>query len=85
MYALADRLGMRIERVAYEPLLLQNHSYYSKHWIGQRFAGQDMAARVVRWVLSRGMRVCFAGLMRLGQKYFWLLRGQALYVLMSKP
>jgi SAM-dependent methyltransferase len=82
---LARELGLVIERVAYEPLLLQNHSYYSFFWLNKRFPGDSRSAVYLRTVLSKSMHVLFGFLMKKGWKYLPLLRGQSIYVLFSKP
>jgi hypothetical protein len=83
--ALAKRLELKIERVGYEPLLLENHSYYSAHWITRKFPGQSPAERVARFASSTCFKVFFELLRLLGVRYFAPLKGQSLYVLMSLP
>lgn len=85
LHALARELGLVIERVAYEPLLLQNHSYYSYFWLNKRFPGDSRLSVYLRSILSKSMHVLFGFLIKKGWKYLRLLRGQALYVLLSKP
>jgi SAM-dependent methyltransferase len=80
---LAERLGWKIERVAYEPLLLENHSYYSVYWLQQIMPGSSGLRHVVRHILSFALRAVFGLLHRMGMKYFWPLRGQTIYVIMS--
>ncbi len=83
--ALAQRLGLVIKHVAYEPLLLENHSYYSVHWVRHALHGQSLLASAARLVVSLPLRLLLGGLHRLGCKYFPLLRGQSIYVLMTVP
>lgn len=80
----AQRLGLGIRRVAYEPLLLENHSYYSVHWPRVVLPGKTFLARLARNVLSLTLRVFFGLLRRTGLRYFPLLRGQSIYVLMAR-
>jgi len=83
--AMAQRFGLSIDRTAYEPLLLQNHSYYSHFWLNQRFPGNSPGIVHLRSILSKIMHGIFGNLMKSGRKYLPLLRGQAIYILMSKP
>lgn len=83
--ALARRLGLVIERIAYEPLLLENHSYYSVHWVRHAVPGRTWLAAAARLVASASLRLVLGGLRRLGWKYFTPLKGQSIYVLMTTP
>ena len=83
--ALARRLGLTIRRVAREPLLLENHGYYSVHWVRHALPGQSWFITMTRFVLSVSMRLFFGGLYRLGLRYFPLLKGQSIYLLMTTP
>jgi SAM-dependent methyltransferase len=80
---LAEILGWKIERVAYEPLLLENHSYYSIYWLQHIMPGSSGLIYIVRNILSLSLRAAFSLLYRVGLKYFRPLRGQSIYVLMS--
>ncbi len=82
--ALADRLKFRIVRVAYEPLLLENHSYYSYFWLNNRIQGATVAHRMLKQILSTSMHWFFTTLMKFKFRYFSPLRGQAIYVVMKK-
>ena len=81
--AAAERLGMKIERVSYEPLLLENHSYYSWHWVHDRLDGPGLWRKLFCWTLSRGLQMCFILLRGFGLTYFRPLRGQSIYVLLA--
>lgn len=83
--AIAQVLGLEIERVAYEPLLLDNHSYYSRYWVAETFPGTTRMLVLWRWVLSLSLRVVFRGARLLGLRYLPGLRGQSIYVLFRKP
>lgn len=80
----AQRLGLNICRVAYEPLLLENHSYYSIYWPRVAFKGASFFARLFRSAVSLSLRTFFGLLRRTGLRYFPLLRGQSIYVLMVR-
>jgi len=82
--ALAVRLNFRIVRVAYEPLLLENHSYYSHYWLNQRVHDGTAAHRMLKRILLTFMQWFFATLMKFKFKSFAPLRGQAIYVVMKK-
>jgi SAM-dependent methyltransferase len=79
----AEQLGMRIERFSYEPLLLENHSYYSRYWVQKRFGGPGLWRRSFCWALSRGLQVFFTLLKGCGLTYFRPLRGLSIYVLLA--
>lgn len=81
--ALAKRLNLSINKVSYEPLLLENHSYYSIYWVQQRIPGSSFLATAVRFGLSAILRIFFGTLRWLGFEYFPLLKGQSIYVSMS--
>ena len=82
---MAEKLGLVVTHVGYEPLLLQNHSYYSFYWAEQRFRGGGTVPRIIRKVLSGGMNTLFSTLMKVNKKTFPFLRGQSIYVSMLKP
>jgi 2-polyprenyl-3-methyl-5-hydroxy-6-metoxy-1,4-benzoquinol methylase len=79
---LADKLNFQILRVAYEPLLLENHNYYSHFWINSKFSARTRTHKAARMILSPILDRFFSLLIRLEFKYFSLLRGQAIYVVM---
>jgi SAM-dependent methyltransferase len=81
---MADKLGLVVRHVGYEPLLLQNHSYYSLHWLNHRFKGRGLVSRPIRGVLTRGMNTLFGTLIKINRKYFRFLRGQSIYVSLLK-
>lgn len=75
---LSDKLGLKIERVAYEPLLLQNHSYYSLYWVN------TIKSKFIRNMLGKVLNHFFKILLKLNYRYFWLLQGQSIYVVMGR-
>jgi SAM-dependent methyltransferase len=83
--ALARRLRLRIERVAYEPLLMENHYYYSTHWVRHILPDINQFNSKARIFISAPLRIIFAGLQRLRIKYTKKLKGLSIYVAMSKP
>jgi len=83
--ALARRLQLDIRDVAYEPLLLENHGYYSVHWVRHAIPGRSVFAAACRQLLSWPLRLFFGGLRRIGIEYFPALKGQSIYVLLSTP
>jgi len=78
----AHQLGLDICRVAYEPLLLENHSYYSIFWLNQLMPGDKFPVRLVRQTLSLFLRAGFKALRLLGLKNLPFLRGQSIYITM---
>lgn len=83
--ALARRLGLEIRRVAREPLSLDNHGYYSVHWVSHFLPGSSLPVKAARKLVSLSLRAFFGGLRRLGIRVFPFLPGQSLYVLMATP
>jgi len=80
----ANELGLSIKRVSYEPLLLENHSYYSVYWPKYLLPSDAFPSKVLRIIISLPLRAFFGVLCRAGLKYFRFLRGQSIYVLMEK-
>lgn len=82
--ALANRLNLRVARVAREPLLLENQNYYSDYWLHAVMPGNAIWQRKMRAAAALLMSKFFALWKRLGCKRFVLLRGQAIYVVMHR-
>jgi 2-polyprenyl-3-methyl-5-hydroxy-6-metoxy-1,4-benzoquinol methylase len=82
--AAAAKLDLKISKVAYEPLLLESHCYYSYYWLNKAFADKKYLQRKMKGFISILMRIFFGILMRIGLKHFVLLRGQTIYVVMKK-
>lgn len=81
---LAEKCGYKIDRVAYEPLALNQHSYYSGYWVGEILTGDSFFMRAVRSVVRRLLLTFFKVATSLGIEYISWLRGQSIYVLLSK-
>jgi SAM-dependent methyltransferase len=81
---LAQRMNLRIERVAYEPLLLQNHNYYSYYWTKHKFSGQTRFDYLISHLVSKLMYTCFETIRKGGLGYINFLKGQSMYIVMSK-
>lgn len=81
----AEKLGLKIKRVAYEPLLLDNYSYYSYYWLSYRFPGTTAMRRVLRKAVSLSLQGVFGGLRLIGLRHLYGLRGQSIYILFGKP
>lgn len=81
---LAKKYDLKIIKIATEPLLLQNHTYYSHHWILSRFSQGSRLKRKLGSIISIALRYFFSTLQKTGMKYFPLLPGQSLYVLLEK-
>lgn len=78
--SLAITLGVKIERFAFEPLLLDNHSYYSIGWVNHTFSGSSVLSLILRKMTSMILKMLFRFLRILGFQYFNLLKGQSIYV-----
>jgi len=85
--ALAEKLGLQVQRVAYEPLLLENHSYYSVYWVRQALGGESFVSGILRGIVSITLRAVFQLLRLSGMQYFPWLKGLSIYLLLvrSKP
>ena len=82
--ALADRFGFHIERVAYEPLAVSNHYYYSHYGVNHWFPNNNLFNRTLRFVTLRVFNVFFRCLSALKLKTVPRFRGLSIYVLLSK-
>ncbi len=83
--ALAEKLGLEVQRVAYEPLLLENHGYYSVYWVQQVFPGDSFVAGILRAVVSITLRAVFWLLRLSGMRCFPWLKGLSIYLLLGRP
>jgi SAM-dependent methyltransferase len=81
---LADRLGLKIERVAFEPLSADSHSYYSVHWAQKIFPGNSFMIKLLRHAIWKSFSFLFAVLSFFNKKEFPFLRGQSIYILLSR-
>lgn len=81
---LARELNLKVLRVAYEPLFLENYNYYSFYWLNQQIPDSHKTNLNVKKVLSISIELFFKFLRKLGMKYFKFLKGQAIYVVMAR-
>jgi len=81
---LAKRLGLTMERVAYEPLRYSNADYYSKYWVNQMLPADSLLNATVRFAASLFFFISFKLIALFNKKGFSLFKGQSIYVLMSK-
>jgi SAM-dependent methyltransferase len=83
----AKKLGLKIERVAYEPLIARDHYYYSTYWLNhvipEQILQNSSLNRIFHKMLSGSFRIIFSMLSRFNRDSLGLLNGQAIYVLMS--
>jgi SAM-dependent methyltransferase len=82
--ALAERLGLELERVAYEPLTAESHYYYSIYWVESVFPDNSFIMRRLRSIGRMAFSLFFKILSMFGKDSTPLLRGQSIYVLLSK-
>jgi SAM-dependent methyltransferase len=83
--ALAEKVGLEVHRVAFEPLLLDNHSYYSVYWVRQAIAGNSFVSGILRSIVSITLRAVFQLFRLSGMQYFPWLKGLSIYLLLVKP
>lgn len=81
---LAKRHGFKIERVAYEPLCASNYYYYSSYWVNHYFPAKSLPNSFLRLILPRLFDLTFKTLSIINKKTLNLLRGQSIYICMSK-
>lgn len=81
--ALASALGLRTERIAFEPLVSGDRYYYTHHWAAH-FARNPFLSRLASRAAVRFFDLYFGILARTGRKSSGLLRGQSLYILAVK-
>jgi 2-polyprenyl-3-methyl-5-hydroxy-6-metoxy-1,4-benzoquinol methylase len=81
---LANKLGLKIESIKYEPLSYDSSYYYSVHWVNKNIK----FGNTIRIVISNMLRVFFwmlFGVCRIfNKKYINTLRGQSVYILLKK-
>lgn len=81
---LAAELGLKIERVAYEPLIARDYYYYSTYWVNHFFSDRSLPNRFLQFVVAQLFNLLFKILSMFNKKTFGLLKGQSIYLLMSK-
>jgi SAM-dependent methyltransferase len=81
---LAERLGLTIERVAFEPLSMENHSYYSVYWVNHALPGNSFIIRLIRCFMRKALYMFFVMLSSFGKHSVACLKGQSIYVCLSK-
>lgn len=86
---ISNKLDLKIERVAYEPLIVRDHYYYSTYWIDYTFHEESLpgnfARSVLRKILPMLFQIVFTMLGKFNKNSLHLLKGQSIYVLMSTP
>jgi len=86
---ISNKVGLKIERVAYEPLMVQDHYYYSTYWIDYAFPEESLLTNFARNILRKiapiSFQVIFGMLGKFNKNSLHLLKGQSIYVLMSTP
>jgi 2-polyprenyl-3-methyl-5-hydroxy-6-metoxy-1,4-benzoquinol methylase len=86
---LAEKLGLNIHRVAYEPLISRDVYYYSKHFARHMIPAHSRPCLVLQIMASSliwiGLKSLFLLLGLIGRSSIGSIRGQAMYFAMSKP
>jgi 2-polyprenyl-3-methyl-5-hydroxy-6-metoxy-1,4-benzoquinol methylase len=82
--ALARTHGYKVERYAFEPLTPKDRNYYTEHWIQSRFPRNTLIRKVVRRLVRILLSILFKVLFVFGKRSTSLLKGQSIYVLLSK-
>ncbi len=84
---LASRLGLNIERVEFEPLAVRDYYYYSSYWVRYAFPEKILPRQllpILQRITSRFFALLFKLLAKFNQEEFGLLKGQSIYVLLSR-
>lgn len=81
--ALAERLGLRIRRIAYEPLALRD-SYYLQHWAANRFPKYSRRAALFTPLAKKFTGKYVNRLKKLGFETIPGFHGLAIYVVLEK-
>lgn len=81
---LAEKLGLKIERVEYEPLNARDCYYYSYYWINYLFHGKSSVVPALQFISSKLFNLLFRILAMFNKKELYLLKGQSIFILMSK-
>ncbi len=81
---LAEKVGLRVARTAFEPLCARDHYYYSYYWVRTLFPEKSFRFRVAHALLSRSFDAGFHVLSAFGRRTAPLFKGQSLYLLLSK-
>lgn len=81
---LADKLNLRLDRVAFEPLSSRDQYYYTDIAFNQIYKGNAFRMRAMRFLSKKVVQAFFKLLSFFGKTSTSLLRGQSIYILMSK-
>ncbi len=86
---LAEKMGLRIKRIVYEPLIDRDSYYYFVHWVNYKFKRDSAWGRFLNrsshLILSIFFNLVFGLFKLIGKKTWPLFKSQALYVVMEKP
>lgn len=81
---LADKFNLNVTRIAFEPLFSRDQYYYTDIAFNRMYQNNTIAMRVMRSISKRSVRAFFRLLSFFGKDSTHLLRGQSIYILMSK-
>jgi SAM-dependent methyltransferase len=81
---LAEKSDLQIERIAFEPLSITDHYYYSHYGVNSIIPGETPINRFARFILSNLSSSFFEFLKIIQIKRLKFLKGQSIYVVMSK-
>ena len=85
--ALAGKLALKVERVKCEPLVAADQYYYSTYWVKQSWLARMLPVRCLQFLQAltfKALALVFNVLGVFGKQEFGLLKGQSIYVLLSK-
>lgn len=85
--ALSEKLGLRVERFGYEPLAERDYYYYSNyavsHWLSKVLP--ERLLQLVQRLTAYFFKLIFRILALVDKQTISSLKGQSIYVLLSKP
>lgn len=81
---LAQQLNFSINKIAYEPLSVKDHYYYTHYWINSNIISSSIIMSLFRHTIRKFSIGLFKFLNLFNIKYFKLLKGQSIYIILKK-
>ena len=82
--AVAEKLGLKIKRVAFEPLTSRDIYYYSSYMINNKISNRYLKTFLSAFI-QKSLETIFKLLLKFNKKSIRSLKGQSIYILMEKP
>ena len=81
---ISEKFSLKIERIAYEPLISRDYYYYSTYWANHKFSGKSLLMKLFRFTVNKLFYLFFEILSIFGKNSIVSLKGQSIYVLLSR-